>query len=513
MQVENAQEPRAQERLPEAIAGFRIVRRLATGGTSDVLLARANGPNGFERTVVLKLLLAEYKDDPSFERMFAIEAAAYARLSHPSIVKLYDFFATGDQLVMVLEHIDGLPLNALRAELTNAGEVLEDRAVFYLMSRVFAALSAAHAARDPETREFSPVVHRDVNPSNVLVHKDGSVKLADFGIAKVTGMSGDTKQGFIKGTFGYMSPEQVRGEQVTVRADVYAATLLLWELLARRRAIQHGALSDLEALRAMAHPNIVSLDVLRGDLSAPLRKIIARGLEPVADDRGVTAAELSSALEEAGPIEEGRARLVAAIDKVRTPDDNVLAKTTPSGPTIEESMSQLAESDDVPPLPSYSVPAPPLSDFDLADTKINTDAHPPATQRGLAPSIPDDVPTKPAQSSEISKALAADDSLELARFPMPSMSDGLSTAPAQGPDAARDTTRAPKLDPKDELDLATDSPSSSRRSGNPPRLGSPIAPRPVRSGRNSRLAPGSVSEPRPAGRSLSQAQLAAARSA
>ncbi len=446
-----------------------MVRRLATGGTSDVLLARANGPNGFERNVVLKLLLAQYKDDPSFERMFAVEAAAYARLAHPSIVKLYDFFATGDQLVMVLEHVDGLPLNALRAELTNAGEVLEDRAVFYLMSRVFAALAAAHAARDPETREFSPVIHRDVNPSNVLIHRDGSVKLADFGIAKVTGMAGDTKTGFIKGTFGYMSPEQVRGEQVTVRADVYAATLLLWELLARRRAIQHGALSDLEALRAMAHPNIVSLDVLRGDLSADLRKMIARGLEPVAENRSVTATELSEALEVAGSTDDGRARLIAAVEKASASGVASLSQTAPS-PTVSESMALLAEADDgVPPLPSYSVPAPPFSDSDMADTALN--AQPLSSRRPQA-SVPDDIPTKPAHESEIAQALSADDSLELPRFPMPSMSDA---PPARG----SEPKPPPRPDPKNALDAATEAPSSSRRGKEASRLGGPIAPRPV----------------------------------
>jgi serine/threonine-protein kinase len=469
LQVNSDLDSGAQEGLPQTIAGFRVVRRLATGGTSDVLLAHANGPNGFERAVVLKLLLAEYKDDPSFERMFAVEAAAYARLAHPSIVKLYDFFATGDQLVMVLEHVDGLPLNALRAELTNAGEVLEDRAVFYLMSRVFAALAAAHAARDPETREFSPVIHRDVNPSNVLIHRDGSVKLADFGIAKVTGMAGDTKTGFIKGTFGYMSPEQVRGEQVTVRADVYAATLLLWELLARRRAIQHGALSDLEALRAMAHPNIVSLDVLRGDLSADLRKIIARGLEPIAENRSVTATELSEALEVAGSTEEGRARLIAAVEKASASGVASLSQTAPS-PSISESMALLAEADDgVPPLPSYSVPAPPFSDSDMADTGLSTQ---PLSSRRPQASVPDDIPTKPAHESEIAQALSADDSLELPRFPMPSMSDA---PPARG----SEPKPPPRPDPKQALDAATEAPSSSRRGKEASRLGAPIAPRPV----------------------------------
>ncbi|MDB4996233.1 MAG: serine/threonine protein kinase, partial [Myxococcaceae bacterium] len=239
---------------PEQVAGFRVIRRLATGGTSDVLLARADGPNGFERTVVLKLLLARYKQDPKFERMFAREAAAYARLNHPSIVKLFDFFSTdsrhGSELVMVLEFVDGISLAQLRAQLQTAKASLDDRAAIFLASSVFAALAAAHAARDVETNDFAPVIHRDVNPSNILIPWDGHVKLADFGIAKVTGLTGDTKVGRIKGTFGYMAPEQVRGEEVTVRADVYAATLLLWELLAKRRAIQNSQLPELEILRA-----------------------------------------------------------------------------------------------------------------------------------------------------------------------------------------------------------------------------------------------------------------------
>ncbi len=437
MQLEREQEPRGAERLPDAVAGFRIVRRLATGGTSDVLLAQAKGSTG-PRDVVLKLLLAQFKNDPSFERMFAMEAAAYARLQHPAIVKLYDFFASGDQLVMVLEYVDGMSLNALRAHLTNMGEVLEDRAVLFLMARVFSALAAAHAAKDPETNDHAPVIHRDVNPSNVLLHRDGAVKLADFGIAKVTGMSGDTKTGFIKGTFGYMSPEQVRGEQVSVRADVYAATLLLWELLARRRAIQHGALSDLEALRAMAHPTIVSLDVLRGDLPANLRQVIARGLEPQADKRNVTAEELSRALLDIVSEDEGQTRLAAAIAKVREPDSEELLATSPS-PSVAESMALLSEADeDAPPLPSYSVPAPPLSDMDdVAETKLNTDSH---RGRALMQSVPDDVPTRPANEGAI--ASVADDSLELPRFPMPSVSD----AP---PPIPRPTTLIPDTQPAD----------------------------------------------------------------
>src|SRR5450631_3948986 len=127
------------EDTPEKIGGFRVLRRLAMGGTSDVLLARAEGPHGFERVVVLKLLLQQFRENASFERMFAREAAAYARLSHPAIVKLYDFFAADGQLIMVLEFVDGLPLNKLRALLRAKNQDLDDRASLFIGSRVFAA--------------------------------------------------------------------------------------------------------------------------------------------------------------------------------------------------------------------------------------------------------------------------------------------------------------------------------------------------------------------------------------
>ena len=322
--------------LPARIGGYRVVRRLATGGTSDVLLARAEGPHGFERVVVLKLLLQEFRDDETFERMFAREAAAYARLSHPAIVKLYDFFSDAGQLVMVLEYVDGLPLHKLRALLKGRGAALDDKAAMCVASRIFGALSAAHAARDPQTGEFSPVIHRDVNPSNVLIPWDGHVKIADFGIAKVAGVDMDkTQAGFIKGTYGYMAPEQVRGDPVTVRTDVYAACLLLWELLAGRKAIVRGAMSDLEVLRAMAEPSFPSLAALRPDLPRALLDAIARGLDPDPDRRTVQAEDLGNLLRTATHLDEGRQHLVDALAGVRPPTiPEDLATTTSRPPVI-----------------------------------------------------------------------------------------------------------------------------------------------------------------------------------
>ncbi|HEX8792527.1 MAG TPA: serine/threonine-protein kinase, partial [Polyangiaceae bacterium] len=305
--------------LPVRIGGYRVVRRLATGGTSDVLLARAEGPHGFERAVVLKLLLQQYRDDQQFERMFAREAAAYARLSHPAIVKLFDFFSDAGQLVMVLEYVEGLPLHKLRA-LLRKPRFLDDPAAMFVGARIFGALGAAHSARDPQTGELAPVIHRDVNPSNVLIPWDGHVKIADFGIAKVTGVDNDkTQAGFIKGTYGYMAPEQVRGETVTVRTDVYVASLLLWELLVGRKAIVRGSGTDLDVLRAMAEPAFPTLAALRPELPKPVLDAIDRGLERDPEKRDIDAEEVASALRAACDLEQGRQRLVDTLGAIRPP--------------------------------------------------------------------------------------------------------------------------------------------------------------------------------------------------
>ncbi len=333
----------------ERVGGYRVVRRLATGGTSDVLLAKAEGPHGFERTVVLKLLLSQFRNDDEFAKMFAREASAYARLSHPAIVQLFDFFAVpeapqgappkqggrGGQLCMVLEHVDGPPLTRLRTMLKAVGNELDDRAAMFVASRVFDALAAAHGTLD-ESGAVAPVIHRDVNPSNVLVPWDGQVKLADFGVAKVTGLEHQSVAGMIKGTYGYMAPEQVTGEPVTPRADVYAASIILWELLTKRRAFQRGALPEIEALRAMAEPRLPSLDTLRPDLDRAVRDALKRALEPHADRRTISAEEMAAVLVGAVPVEEGRERLVRTLAIVRNSSQaamggtSALAAATPS---------------------------------------------------------------------------------------------------------------------------------------------------------------------------------------
>ncbi len=316
----------------DRLGGYRVLRRIATGGTSDVLLAKAEGPLGFERQVVLKLLLSQYRDDQQFARMFAREAAAYARLSHPSIVRLFDFFSQNEQLVMVLEFVDGLPLNRLRAGLKDVGRKLTDLSSLYVADRVFDAIACAHGCID-ENGAVAPVIHRDVNPSNVLVAWNGEVKLADFGIARVTGVRSETQSGLIKGTFGYMAPEQVNGGTIGPHTDVYAAGVLLWEMLAHRKAIQRGALPEIEILRAMAEPKIVSLDILRPDLDRRLREIVQATLEPDPTKRTVTAEQVVRALRDIAPAGAGRGELheLLKVAKDRDKKKKKLLSIPPAG--------------------------------------------------------------------------------------------------------------------------------------------------------------------------------------
>ncbi len=338
-------EPKAAA-TPEKVADYRVIRRIATGGTSDVLLARAEGPHGFERVVVLKLLLAHHRQDPTFERLFAGEAAAYARLAHPAIVRLFDFLSDEGQLVLVLEYVDGMPLNKLRTLLKPRGEELDDRASLYVASRIFSALGAAHAVKD-DAGEPTPVVHRDVNPSNVLIPWDGHAKLADFGIAKVTGTPGDTKAGLIKGTFGYMAPEQAMGKPVSPRTDVYAASLVLWELLTRRRAIQRANMPEAEVLQAMAKPHLPSLDVLRPTLPKPLRDALRSGLEPNPDRRVITAEEFYAVIRSSTNLDDGRGALASAMAKIRpAPVADWLAITVSRAPEPSWASRPLDGADD-----------------------------------------------------------------------------------------------------------------------------------------------------------------------
>ncbi|MFB4307855.1 Stk1 family PASTA domain-containing Ser/Thr kinase [Actinomadura sp. GTD37] len=197
---------------------YRIESRIARGGMATVYLAR---DLRLDRVIAIKVMHAGLASDEDFVARFIGEAKAAAALSHPNVVAVYDQRTDGEHVFLVMEYVAG---RTLRDALTSLGR-FGPRAALEIMQPVLAALGAAHRAG---------LVHRDVKPENVLITEDGQVKVADFGLARAETASKMTKTGVIIGTVGYLAPEQVLSGSADVRSDVYAAGVMLFELLTGR---------------------------------------------------------------------------------------------------------------------------------------------------------------------------------------------------------------------------------------------------------------------------------------
>jgi serine/threonine protein kinase len=193
---------------------------------------------------------------------------------------------------LVFDYVPGVALARVLRVCSTSGVRLPDVAAWHIVERVVTALAYAHEFRDGAGQK-TPIVHRDVSPSNVLVDWAGGVKIADFGIAKVLGVSPTTRTGLVKGTLGCMAPEQARGEPVDERADVYAAALLAWRLLTRRAPFAKHQSDEFELLRAMRSPRVKPLSSIRPDLPEPLLDAIGRALMPERELRTITAGQLA----------------------------------------------------------------------------------------------------------------------------------------------------------------------------------------------------------------------------
>lgn len=323
------------ERVPKparraAPSRYEIVRRLGGSATSESLLAIARGPLGFERHVVLKRLLRGPSglSTPASEAALGREALAYARVSHPAVVRLYDFVEEDGRLTLVLEHVDGTSLAKLLSTLRSFGESLDDTCALYIGYRLLSAVAAAHGAREPLSREFAPVIHRALSPSNVLVGWDGDVKLTDFGLASLGGVRGGAPPSLVRGNVGYLAPEQAKGETVTVRSDVYAACLVVRELLTNAPVFPRRDRSEGELLAEMAEPNLSPTAAACPRLSPWVAEALDRGLAVDPEQRNVTADELSVIVRRAieanvGSVDDARVRFTSRIASIRRSDETM----------------------------------------------------------------------------------------------------------------------------------------------------------------------------------------------
>jgi tetratricopeptide (TPR) repeat protein len=277
--------------IPDELGRYRILSRLGTGGMAEVFLAKSTGAEGIEKVLVVKRVLPTFARSSKFIAMFTAEAQVAVRLNHPNIVQVYGFEQVKNQFLLAMEFVDGLDLGRLRSAARRAGRRLPPGLAAFVVMDAAKGLDYAHKRRDDDGEPLE-IVHRDVSPQNVLISYEGTVKVADFGIAKARLVTEET--GVIKGKFAYMSPEQARGERVDRRSDVYSLGILLAELL-MDRAMYPGrqGLDVLEEVRVGRRTLPREVDPT---VPEELEAIVAKATSLEAGDRYDTARIFASRL-------------------------------------------------------------------------------------------------------------------------------------------------------------------------------------------------------------------------
>lgn len=307
------------EPIPERIGAYKIVRRAQGVGTAKVYVARKEGPMGFARLYTLKLVPNTSEGDARFVEELTREASICATLNHQAIQRMIDFFEHDKDLVLVLEHIEGTTLDRLLSYLEQNKKFLTDAAKAYVGREIAGALVHAHAARD-ENGKPMPIVHRGLHPEHVLLGWDGQVRLTGFGLGKILGRSPDTVVAFKNISPGYKAPEQLRGETVTPKADVYGLGLFLWALFSGQKPSEKG----------IRPPKLSSV---RKDLLKSVSTAIDAALETSVEKRPASCRDVEMALALVPGIEVGREELCERLDLLKETRPNPDSSNRPSLPS------------------------------------------------------------------------------------------------------------------------------------------------------------------------------------
>jgi serine/threonine-protein kinase len=249
---------------------YTLVAKLATGGMAEIFLARLVGVGGFEKLVCIKRILPHLAKDQQFVQMFLDEARVAARISHPNVCQVFELGELDGRYFIAMEYLQGVPLSCFRRPDLYYMPPDPQLAVGMAM-QACEGLHHAHQLKDGEGNLLE-VVHRDVSPNNLFVTADGIVKVLDFGIAKMQDASVRTTTGAVKGTYAYMAPEQLRGERLDRRTDVFAMGIVMWETLAQRHLFRRE--TDFLTFQAITTDPIPHICELRPDIPPTLGEAI-----------------------------------------------------------------------------------------------------------------------------------------------------------------------------------------------------------------------------------------------
>lgn len=305
---------------PERFGNYFVVRKIASGGMSDVYLCRLRGEEGFEKKAAVKVIHPRLSARAHFRDLFVREARIAAALSHPNLVQVFDFGREGESLYLAMEFVPGWNLAQVAAQLRFRSEPLPLEIWRAWTEGMIDGLGYLHARS---------IVHRDVSPGNVLLSRSGIVKITDFGIARLGG-EGEKRRGGWEGKASYLSPEQVRGEPATFRSDLFSAAVISAELFLPGRLF--GG-TDEEAIlsRIRSHSMETILPAL---FPAEVAGVLRKALHPLPEERYPDAERFSRAIAEAVPAAPARAGLASFFDRLfaelPADEETVVAEPIPS---------------------------------------------------------------------------------------------------------------------------------------------------------------------------------------
>lgn len=294
-------------------ARYELVDTIASGGMARVYLGRARqGADAADPApVAVKILHPHLAQDPDVVALFLDEARVATRIDHPNVVKVRDVDMVGEDLVIIMEYIEGVALSSMVRTLRQRGTSLPLPAVVRILIEALRGLHAAHELTDEDGQPMR-IVHRDVSPHNVMVGVDGIARVADFGIATSVGRLAQTRTGGgVRGKLQYLAPEQIHRRTPDRRVDIWAAGLVLWECLTGKRLFDAG--TEAETIAETLRAPIAPPSTLRAEIPIGLDDICLRALERDPDRRFATAADFADALERESDVAPADAALVSGL--------------------------------------------------------------------------------------------------------------------------------------------------------------------------------------------------------
>jgi eukaryotic-like serine/threonine-protein kinase len=287
--------PVVSRRAPVWFGKYKLLERIAVGGMAEVFLAVRPGLEGFEKTLAIKRIRPHLSNEEAFVKMFLNEAKLAAQLQHPNIVQIFDLGKISGSYFIAMEYISGRDMSRTIPKAEKVGIPFPIEYALAVGASVLDGLSYAHAKTDDFGAPLH-IVHRDITPENIMVGWNGNVKILDFGIAKATIQTDQTRAGEIKGKLAYMSPEQGMGKVLDARSDIFALGVVMYEWITGYKMFTGE--NEMAILKSIVDGRIYPPSYFREDIPEPVEDILMKALAKDREQRYQTARDMQFDIQE-----------------------------------------------------------------------------------------------------------------------------------------------------------------------------------------------------------------------